>query len=876
MTSRVNFVPSLFLSNIQSLCSKLDELMVFAHSCSPDVIALTESWTNETVSDQQILIPGYSRPYRHDRSDGRKGGGVCCYVKSTISSLPIHAPFDCPSEIESVWLKFPVFKLVLAVLYVPPNLKIEIYKNVIDFVIKMSDWTTQDENLEKLVLAGDFNQLPTSEFESVLGLTQVVQEPTRGQAILDKIFLDTLSTTKYSLPIVGPNFGKADHKSVIMKPKSISHCTSRYVKVFDYRQSFLDKFSTKLAAVPWHLLYSLDADLQVKCNLFYQWFADCMKEIPYSFVEMKSTDKAWMTPLLKRLIELKHEAFRRKQFHIYTHYQHKLKFEISRAKADWVKRQKESPKKIWDIVKSISNKESTNLSSLSSIVSQFPNASHAADAINDKFAEVFTALPNWNKLSASFQDNDTWEVDTSVSTVFMELQKLDTKKSFGGDGVSPRLLKEGAPILAAPIAHLLSLSIHDSSVPLQWKSADIIPLPKSSTITLDNLRPISLLSCIAKILEKRVLESVKDKLISSYGLNQFGFRPKSGTLFALISLTDFVTSQLDLPDNVGVAVISFDMRRAFDRLPYDQLFRSLLDAKVPQCFLRWCMSYFYGRRQRVILEGSVSSSFVNVTSGVPQGSILSPYLFACHMGSLRAANANSKMIKYADDVALAVPYTSERNAESRLREELDSMEDWCRNRGLQLNQQKTKVMFINKKGHVEPKILHLQSADSLKILGVTLQKDLKWNSHIDIVCKAAAKRIYILKQLKRLPSMSKNDLVQIYSAHVQSLLEYNSVLFVGTTKENDKKVEKIMKRCHKVICNLDCKCDLLPSPSKRRVTQALSVLKKIMHPDHILHDIAPSILAHSKHLQINYRKTDRRAKSFIPFTAKLYNQSLSK
>ena len=185
-------------------------------------------------------------------------------------------------------------------------------------------------------------------------------------------------------------------------------------------------------------------------------------------------------------------------------------------------------------------------------------------------------------------------------------------------------------------------------------------------------------------------------------------------------------------------------------------------------------------------------------------------------------------------------------------------------------------MFINKKGHVEPDFSVLQSTDTMKILGVTLQKDLKWSSHIDIVCKAAARRVYILRQLKRLPTVSKKELTQIYSAHIQSLLEYNSVLFVGTTKENSYKIEKIMKRCHRVICHFDCECDLLPSPGKRRVSQALSVLKKIMHPDHILHSIAPSILTHSKHLQISFSKTDRRAKSFIPFTAQLYNRAISK
>ena len=234
----------MFLSNVQSLCSKLDELLVFASSVKPDIIALTESWTNDKVSDQQILIPGYSRPYRHDRSDGRKAGGVCCYVKSTLSSSSVSCPFDCPAEMENVWLSFPRLKLVLAVFYIPPNLRVETYSRIVKYIATLCDWATQDN--QKLMLVGDFNQLPTNAIESLLGLTQVVQEPTREKAILDKIFIDTRLEALYSSPIIGPNFGKADHKSIIIKPKSSFTCTVNYVKLFDYRQSFLDNFVTKL------------------------------------------------------------------------------------------------------------------------------------------------------------------------------------------------------------------------------------------------------------------------------------------------------------------------------------------------------------------------------------------------------------------------------------------------------------------------------------------------------------------------------------------------------------------------------------------------------------------------------------------------------
>ena len=80
-------------------------------------------------------------------------------------------------------------------------------------------------------------------------------------------------------------------------------------------------------------------------------------------------------------------------------------------------------------------------------------------------------------------------------------------------------------------------------------------------------------------------------------------------------------------------------------------------------------------------------------------------------------------------------------------------------------------MFVGKKFHEEPKLSQLESSDALRILGVTLRNDLKWNTHVKTVCKTAAKRIDILKELKRLSDVKKKDLLQVYCAHVQSISE---------------------------------------------------------------------------------------------------------
>ena len=863
------------MCNVQSLWSKYDELLVFASSIRPDVIALTESWTNSSISDSQISIPGYSSPIRHDRGDERKGGGVCCYVHSSIYCSLLEINEKCPPFIENVWLKLPSVALIIAFFYVPPSLKADQQQAVVSYIVDTVDGISGAHPTCRTIIAGDFNKLPCEAFENLLGLTQIVNEPTRGESVLDKVFLDEDILNDYNAAIVGPNFGRADHKSVFVKPISCKNATSKLVKIHDFRKSNMDKFLVRLAETPWHKMYRSSHDIQMKCDLFYKWFYEAMNKIPCSYVEMKSSDKPWLTPILKQLINLKHEAFRQKQMHLYRHYQKKVQLEIRVAKIRWVENQKESSKKVWNIVRGLTGVTRKQQNDVGSIIAQFSSAFEAAEEINNTFAKSFSGtLPNWNFFEALIMNNDEWDVDTSVESLYYELKQLNSKKSCGSDGIHARLLKEAALILAEPLSHLLSTSISEGRIPFQWKTTNIVPIPKSSNITLDNLRPISLLPTMSKILERRVLASMKPELLKLYGVNQYGFRPQSSTLCALIALLDFVTRTLDRRDMSGVALMSFDMSKAFDRLSHTNLFNSLLCCNLSHKCLRWCANYLQDRSQRVILPDGSTSSFINISSGVPQGAILSPYFFASHMGSLKPASNQTTMIKFADDVVIAVPFLDTQSIERLCEEEFDNMRHWCKHNGLFLNEKKTRIMLIDKtKSGQNFSIAGIQLIHEMKILGVVIQEDLKWDAHINHICKLASRRVYLLKVLKQMP-IPACDLVQIYKAYIQSILEYNSPLFVGASKRCCSNLERIRKRCHRIICGFECRCELLPNLSQRREERSLKFFKEILGSNHILHHLAPTILSHTNHASIPYSRTNRRAMSFIPFACLLFNCSL--
>ena len=164
-------------------------------------------------------------------------------------------------------------------------------------------------------------------------------------------------------------------------------------------------------------------------------------------------------------------------------------------------------------------------------------------------------------------------------------------KATGSDGLPPRVLREAADELAEPLTHLIRMSIEEKTVPQKWKLGHIVPAPKRNNPTLDDLRPLSMLPVFSNILEQVVLKSIKTELIGLYGANQFGFRPSASTLHAHILTHDFITRTMDLPEFAGVAMISYDMSKAYDRLQHECLFKTLVDGKLPTNFIKWCADY---------------------------------------------------------------------------------------------------------------------------------------------------------------------------------------------------------------------------------------------------------------------------------------------
>ena len=320
----------------------------------------------------------------------------------------------------------------------------------------------------------------------------------------------------------------------------------------------------------------------------------------------------------------------------------------------------------------------------------------------------------------------------------------------------------------------------EGKVPDSLKIAEIIPVYKSKEKNIiDNYRPISILPPIPKILEKiihkRLYRFISKKLYKS----QYGFRPKHSTAQAVAEFSiDFLDA---LEKKLNCLSTFLDLSKAFY---HDILLNKLHFHGIMGIAHKWFNSYLSNRKQYgKYMEAR--SELMNVTCGVPQGSVLGPLLFIIYTNDLAKCIHHSNAILFADDTTVYVISADKMRLYSYMNEDLHTLNDWFKANKLSLNVNKTVYMFFS--NNIKPnketckvKIgdSEIKEVDHFKFLGLIIDSNFKWQNHIEH-CKATiSSSLYIINQVKNV--LPIKQLLILYITLIQPYLEYGIVLWGGT------------------------------------------------------------------------------------------------
>ena len=416
---------------------------------------------------------------------------------------------------------------------------------------------------------------------------------------------------------------------------------------------------------------------------------------------------------------------------------------------------------------------------------------------NDNHFSQFLSEPKQNAM---------FLIPTNEHEILKMVKTLKSKKSSGYDGISTKLLKQIIINIVSPLEYIFNLSLSTGCCPDLLKIAKVIPIYKKDDPSLvTNYRPISLLPCISKILEKLVYKRLSSLLTLNNILNpsQFGFRKKFSTDFAIAKLLDKVIQSLSNKEHV--IALFMDLSKAFDTIDHDILLYKLNNYGIRGIVLSWLKSYLSNRQQFVSID-NVESSLLNIKCGVPQGSILGPLLFLIYINDIVNSSTVLAFVLFADDTNIVLSHTNLNELIDTLNAELRKVSSWFKCNKLSLNISKTNFMHyqttrtnIELPCNIIIDTMPLVKKDNVNFLGITIDKHLTWNQHVNNVSISIAKGIGILYKVKNY--LLEDSLLMIYNTLILPYLNYCNIVWGNCHKTKLNHILLLQKKAVRICTN---------------------------------------------------------------------------
>jgi hypothetical protein len=847
-----------FYTNATSLNSrlKLDQFkLLIQQKNKPHLLLITETWFNvNSVSN----IPGY-KLYAKNREQ-TSHGGVAIYVRDDINSLEVTVNKEQSESSEQIWCSINLIKekILVGCIYRPPTARFESSAEI-NKSIELAKSLVDAKMFDSIIIAGDFNfsdilwfqedkcskwkikgrgkgSRLSRDFISCIEqnlLTQHVLEPTFGLNFLDLVLSDDparIQEVEIGPPISGSKKNRL-HSSIEWDYKLVAqlvHETKvKKFKIFkkgNYEcisKIFEDTcalMNDELDVNSLYLLFKSNYSLAVERN------------IPTKSVKNSSVSrydlKIKMDPLVKDALKKKHELFAKTRASRnpivksnYNKAARNVKRIVKRAREELenqiVEKGKYHPKILYAYMNS-QKKCKESIESLKDDNGRITyNRMEIAVLLNRQFQSVY------DKRNLSVVANSRLRTDRicildpnhsfSASNIELYLKNLNTSKSIGIDKIHPYVLKESAASVSKVLSKIFIKSFESGELPTDWKEANVTPIFKKGCKKIPaNYRPVSLTSVPCKIMERMIRDIIMKYLLDNDLVHhsQHGFMPGKSCTTNLLETLDSITNSLN--ENCLVIMVLLDLAKAFDSVPHNVLIDKLKAYGICGNLLDWISSFLKERKQRVVL-GETETDWVEVLSGVPQGSVLGPLLFLIFINDLPDELANLCKL-FADDTKLLGTVRSNDDV-IRIQSDLDALSSWANNSGMSFNINKCKIMKI---GKCPPEVtlpigftmydnlknkLVLEEVSEEKDLGVVWQNNLKWSEHVSRACSMAYMKLGMLRRTFRTWSNARTFKL-LFTTCVRPHLEYAVPVWNTLTKKAVKKLEKVQERATRLVPQL--------------------------------------------------------------------------
>ena len=644
-----NFTLNLGHINARSLNSddKFDEICSIAHDVNLDILAISETWLNDSISSDTLNIQGFAPIIRLDRQDGRRAGSVALFLSSNIACKRRLDLENWDFEMLFVEFKISNTKFVCGVCYRPPNYSVETDLALLNHLQNCLDKIYLQPNTF-VVLLGDFNahfdmsSAPlSSDFGACLhswmgcnNLYQVIKEPTRvtshSATLLDLIITNYPGYFVFS-DVLSPPSG-CDHSFVyarinisLEKPK----CYKRHI--WDFSKIDYTVLHANLLNINFEEICMITDNIDDLYCKWYEKFCEALEiSIPNRIVTICPRDKPWMNSDIRKAIRKRNRLMKfycrhkssgawenyRVQKNLTTLLIRTVKVKYYANLSDKLQDPEIGHKRWWGIIKSLyGNKIHSNIPTLLEGDQMITDAKEKAKLFNDYFCSV-CQIENGDAALPSIPPFQNFKhlanISTSEQEINILLRNVDLSKACGSDGIGNFILKICADFIAVPLCRIINESLLEGVYPSMWKLANVIPIFKKDDRQCKvNYRPVSLLACLSKISEKIVFTRLYNFLLDIDFLNPFqsGFRPGDSTINQLILITHKIYEALEQGKEVRMVFL--------DKVWHKGLLYKLERIGVRDPLLKWFKTYLTGRKQRVTIDGQ-SSDWSEIKAGVPQ------------------------------------------------------------------------------------------------------------------------------------------------------------------------------------------------------------------------------------------------------------------